>query len=345
MKIGLISTALPFVQGGGRFIVDWLHEKLVEQGHAVEVIYIPYTDELEHILPQMTAIRLIELQSYFDRVITIRPPAHMVRHPRKVVWFIHHLRGFYDLWDTPYRPVRDDPHGRAMRDAIFAADRLALGEAHRLFTNSRVVGDRIKRFNGLDSEVLYPPVLRPELFRAGPYSDEVVSVCRMEHHKRQHLLVEAMAHTATPVRLRLCGVSSNPAYVQGLRDVASKLGVADRVTIEERWITEDEKAQRLETALSSAYLPFDEDSYGYPTIEAAHACRCTITVSDSGGVPEFVEDGVTGFVSEPHPRAVARAMDRLFIDRNLAQQMGEAAQARVAILGIEWNTVISKLLA
>lgn len=344
MRIGVISTALPLVQGGGRFIVDWLHEKLVEHGHAVETVYIPYTDELEHILPQMAAIRMMELRDYFDRVITIRPPAHMVRHPRKVAWFIHHLRGFYDLWDTPYRPVRDDTHGRALREAIFAADRVALGEAHRLFTNSRVVGDRIRRFNGLESEVLYPPVLHPESFRAGPYGDEIVSVCRMEHHKRQHLLVEAMAHTATPVRLRLCGVSSNPTYVEGLRAAALDSGVADRVTIEERWITEEEKADRLENALASAYLPFDEDSYGYPTIEAAHARRCTLTVSDSGGVPEFVTDGVTGFIAEPDPAAVARAMDRLFLDRALARDMGQAAQAHVSALGIDWTTVIGKLL-
>ena len=104
MRIGVISTAMPFVQGGGRFIVDWLHEKLAEQGYAVETVYIPFVDELDHILPQMAAIRLMNFQDYFDRVITIRPPAHMVRHTRKVVWFIHHLRGFYDLWDTPLSP-------------------------------------------------------------------------------------------------------------------------------------------------------------------------------------------------------------------------------------------------
>ncbi len=345
MRIGVISTALPFVQGGSRFIVDWLHAKLVERDHAVETVYIPFLDEVEHILPQMAAIRSMELEHHFDRVITLRPPAHVVRHSRKVVWFIHHLRGFYDLWDTPYRPIGDDPHGRALRKSIFAADRTALGEAHRLFTNSNVVGDRVRRYNGLPSEVLYPPVLRPEAFRAGPYGDEVVSVCRMEHHKRPHLLVDAMAHTCTPVRLRLCGVSSDPAYVQELRDTARRLGVDGRVTIEERWITEEEKAERLETALASAYLPFDEDSYGYPTLEAAHAQRCTITLKDSGGVPEFVVDGSTGLVADPEPASVARAMDRLYTDRSFAQRMGEAAQARVAMLGIDWDTVIGKLLA
>jgi glycosyltransferase involved in cell wall biosynthesis len=293
----------------------------------------------------MASIRLMKLDDYFDLVITTRPPAHMVRHPRKVVWFIHHIRMFYDLWQTPYCPVRDDASGRAMRSAIIAADTVALAEAHRVFTNSRVVGDRLRHFNKLDSEVLYPPVLQPEMFRAGEYGDEIVSVCRMEHHKRQHLLVEAMAHTRTPVRLRLSGTSMDPAYVSGLRDTAGRLGVEARITFEERWITEEEKVDRLENALASAYLPFDEDSYGYPTIEAAHARRCTITASDSGGVTEFVTNGMTGFVVDAHPAAVAHAFDCLYADRALAQQMGAGAGERVSEMGIDWDTVVGRLLS
>jgi glycosyltransferase involved in cell wall biosynthesis len=345
MKIGIVSTAVPLVKGGGRFIVDWLHEKLIEHGHQSEIIYIPYTDEIPHILPQMAAMRMMKLDDYFDRVITIRPPAHLIEHRCKVVWFIHHLRMFYDLWQTPYCSVPDDAQGRAMRAAIMAADNVALKEARSVFTNSRVVGERLRHFNSIDSQVLYPPILKPEIFRSGEYGDEIVSVCRMEHHKRQHLLVQAMGHTRTPVRLRLCGTSMSQSYVGELEATARQLNVADRITFEVRWITEEEKADRLENALASAYLPFDEDSYGYPTIEAAHAARCTITVSDSGGVPEFVTHGLTGLIAEPTPESVALAFDRLYEDRGLARSMGEAASARVYELGIDWNSVISRLLA
>ncbi len=345
MRIGLISTAMPLVQSGARFIVDWLHEKLVERGHTAEIVYIPSTEEPDQILPQMAAFRLIKLDAYFDRIITFRPPAHMVRHPHKVLWFIHHLRVFYDLWDTQYRPVNDDPSGRALRAAVIAADNAAFDEAHRIFANSRVVSTRISQFNGYESEVLYPPVLRPELFRAGDYGDEIVSVCRMEHHKRPHLLVAAMAHTRTAVRLRLCGASMNPTYVESLRTDAARLDVADRVTIENRWISEAEKIDRLEHALASAYVPYDEDSYGYPTIEAAHARRCTVTVTDSGGVPEFVTDGATGLVAEPTPESIAAAFDRLYADRVLARRLGGHAAEQMARLGIDWDSVIGKLLA
>lgn len=345
MRIGLISTVVPLVKGGSRFIVDWLHEKLVERGHEVEIVYIPNTDELPHVLPQMAALRMMKIDDYFERVIAIRPPAHMVQHPRKVVWLIHHLRIFYDLWDTPYCPVGKDAAGHALRSAVITADNLGLGEAHRLFTNSRIVGDRVRHFNGLESEVLYPPVLRPEIFRAGDYGDTVVSVCRIEHHKRQHLLIEALEFTRTPVRVHLCGTSMDQGYIDRLRNTVRSLDIAHRVTIEDRWITETEKADLLEHALASAYLPFDEDSYGYPTIEAAHAQRCTLTASDAGGVLEFVIDGVTGLVAEPRPEAIAEAMDQLFTQKSEARRLGRAAEVQIRTLGIDWDTVIDKLLS
>lgn len=345
MKVGIVSSATPLVQGGGRFIVDWLEQKLREYGHRVEVIYIPFADEPDHILPQMNAFRLMHYEEAFDRVITFRPPAHVVRHSRKVVWFIHHLRVFYDLWETPYRGFPDTMPFRALREAIVRADTAALAEAHRVFTNSRVVADRLRRYNGIEGEVLYPPILAPELFTSAEYGDEIVSVCRMEHHKRQHLLIAALRHTRTPVRLRLCGRGLSPGYVASLHAAVAEQGLQDRVAIEERWVSEDEKADRLSRALASAYVPYDEDSYGYPTIEAAHARRCTITVTDSGGVPEFVSDGVTGLTTAPEAEALAEAFDRLYADRTLARRLGEAAKERVAALGIEWDTVVAKLLA
>jgi glycosyltransferase involved in cell wall biosynthesis len=188
-------------------------------------------------------------------------------------------------------------------------------------------------------------VFAPERFRSGNYGNEIVCVCRLEHHKRQHLLIEALAHTHTPIRLRRCGSSSNAAYPKQLLTTARRLGVASRVSVENRWITEEEKVDALETALASAYVPVDEDSYGYPTIEAAHASRCTISVTDSGGVSEFVSDGVNGFIVPPDAKALAAVFDRLHADRALARRLGDAANACVASLGIDWDTVIGKLLS
>ncbi len=342
MRVGLVSSAVPLIQGGARFIVDWLHEKLVERGHEVETIYLPFADDPRTVLEQTMAFRLLRLDA-FERVITFRPPAHVVRHRCKVVWFIHHIRIFYDLWDTHYRDFPETLATAGLRETIMQADTAALREAHRLFTNSRIVGERLRRFNGLESEVLYPPVAYPEIFTEGTRGDEIVCVCRMEAHKRQHLLIQAMRHVRSGVRLRLCGVASAASYLDELRTLAAPLGA--RVTIESRLITEEEKAAALASSLAAAYVPYDEDSYGYPTIEAAHARRATVTVADAGGVAEFVQDGVNGLVTVPEPEAVAAAFDHLFLDRALAASLGAAAEATIAARGIAWDQVIARLLA
>jgi glycosyltransferase involved in cell wall biosynthesis len=154
-----------------------------------------------------------------------------------------------------------------------------------------------------------------------------------------------MRHARSAVRLRLCGAASDPNYLTELYALVQKLGLAGRVMIEPRWISEQEKADRLASSLAVAYVPFDEDSYGYPTLEAAQARRAILTASDSGGVLEFVRDGVEGLVVRPQPDALAAAFDRLHEDRGLAGRLGAAAAARVRQLGIDWDSVIDKLLA
>lgn len=342
MKIALVSSFEPFVNGGARNIVDWLVEPLQAAGHQVEKIWLPFYNEYDP-LEQMWAYRLMDLERSCDRIVCFRPPAHLVPHPKKILWFIHHFRVFYDLWGTPYSPLADTPTTRALRDAVMRMDEAGLSEAKLIVANSQVVADRLQQFNGITAKVLFPPVHAPERFHCQGYGEEIVSVCRIEGHKRQHLLAEAMALTQTPVRLRLCGRTQNDNYLASLRAAAGP--ATERVTIDARWISEEEKVERLAGALANVYAPFEEDSYGYPTIEAAHAAKATVTTTDSGGVPEFVIDGSNGFVVPPTAEALAHAFDTLYADRVLARRLGEAARARVAELGIDWPSVVAALTA
>jgi glycosyltransferase involved in cell wall biosynthesis len=343
VKIGLVSSAMPLVQGGGRFIADWLAPKLIEAGHQVETIWIPQIDDPTTLFQQMLAFRLMDLNDSFDRVITFRPPAHVIQHHTKIVWFIHHIRQFYDLWETDYNPLPRTAYWDAYRSNLAAADTKALGVARKVFTNSGIVQGRLKTFNGVDAEVLYPPVLAPERFFSEIWGGEVAFICRVEHHKRQHLAIEAMKHTKTPVRLRISGRSSSAEYADSLRKLIAMNDLEDRVTLDLRWISEGEKASLLSTALAAIYVPLDEDSYGYPTIEAALSRKATITVSDSGGVPEFITDGVSGLIAEADPIAIAHAFDQLWANRALAQELGCNAHQRLAELNIHWEHVIERL--
>jgi glycosyltransferase involved in cell wall biosynthesis len=343
MKIVVASSFVPFIHGGGRFIVHWLEQKLLEHGHEVERFYLPFVDRPDDLFEQIFAFRLLDVSASCDRLIAIRPPAHVIPHPNKILWFIHHIRGLYDLWDSPYRLVTDNPSGRAIRKVILDLDTRTIREARRVYTNSQVVANRLKHFNGIDATPLYPPLLAPERFRNDGYGDEIVVICRIEPHKRQWLLVEAMRHVKTAVKLRLCGTSMNSGHLDSIRATITQHGLESRVIYEDRWITEDEKVERLAPALAIAYLPQDEDSYGYCSLEAAHASKPVLTTDDSGGVLELVINDVNGLIVPPDPVALAQAMDRLFVDRMLTQRMGKANRQRVSDLRIDWDTVVTSL--
>jgi hypothetical protein len=60
---------------------------------------------------------------------------------------------------------------------------------------------------------------------------------------------------------------------------------------------------------------------------------------------EFVEDGETGLVASPDPKAIADAFDRLFAQPDLARRLGEAGRRRVEETVPEWPEVVERLLA
>jgi glycosyltransferase involved in cell wall biosynthesis len=343
MKIALVSSVVPLVNGGGRFIVEWLEHHLKAHGHQVERFFLPFVDSPQDLLKQIAAYRMIDLSMSADRIICFRPPAYVLPHPNKVLWFIHHIRVFYDLWDSPYRPVADDVKGRALRQALMDIDTKTISEARAVYTNSRVVSQRLADFNGIKSKTLYPPVFQPERFFNAGFGDSIVSVCRLEPHKRQHLMVEAMRYVRSGVKLKILGRSSNPAYGAQLLNTVKEYGLEDRVSIEDRWISEDEKQTLLSTSLAAAYLPIDEDSYGYPSLEGAHSHKPVITTHDSGGVLELVEDGCNGFVVGADARAVGDAFDRLYMDKNRAAVMGSQNADRLKELKIDWSNVVEAM--
>jgi glycosyltransferase involved in cell wall biosynthesis len=159
------------------------------------------------------------------------------------------------------------------------------------------------------------------------------------------LLVEAMRHTRTAVRLVIAGKTEDPADGERIARLVAEHGLAGRVTVIDRFIEEEEKAALFADALGAAYIPFDEDSYGYVTIEAFYSGKPVITTTDSGGILQVVRDGETGYVTEPTPVAIAAAMDRLYEDPARARALGEAGHDLIQSMGLTWEHVISTLTA
>jgi glycosyltransferase involved in cell wall biosynthesis len=325
-------------------IVRDLARAIREHGHEVDTIEIPFLSNWDEMLEQMLAIRLTDVSQGADALIAIRTPSYVLEHPNKRLWFIHHHRGAYDLWGTEFQDIPNTPEGLAVRDAIIAADNLYLPEARRIFTNSQIVTDRLKKYNDLDSTVLYPPLGHPERFRSLEAEDYVFYPSRIVGHKRQRLVAEAAAHLRTDARIVLAGVPDDSHQLALLQEAIDRANAADRVTLIPRWVTEEEKAALISRSLGVVYVPFDEDSYGYVTLEAFQSHKPVITCSDSGGSLELVDHGHNGLVVAPEPAMLADAIDHLRARPAEAATMGEHAFETLRVKDISWTRVVGSLL-
>ncbi|MGI6153102.1 MAG: glycosyltransferase family 4 protein [Christensenellaceae bacterium] len=342
MKVMLGTTIVPHINGGGVQIVDWLEQKLREYGHDVDSVRIPFSSDYHFYMEQALAMRLYHIEDYAERLICIRMPSYLLRHPQKYLWFIHHYREVYDLWDTKYS-VPHTEEGKAIREFIMRSDDMAFKEAKKIFTNSEVISKRLADYSNVASEVLYPPVLEPEKFYCDTYGDYIYYPSRVCSHKRQLLAMEAMQYVETDVKLLVTGVIESPGLKEEISGLINEGNLHSKITIRNEWISEEEKRKYFAGCLAAAYLPLDEDSYGYPSLEAHHSCKAVISCTDSGGTRELIEDGRNGYMVESDPRELAKAFDRLYLDKQMAEKMGQEGKKRIEELGITWDHIIGRL--
>ena len=135
-------------------------------------------------------------------------------------------------------------------------------------------------------------------------------------------MLEAAAASRSGARLVVAGRGS---LEDELRDQARALGIADRVQFL-GFVGDDELVDWFAGARGVIYTPHDED-YGYVTLQAFLAGKPVVTVKDSGGVLEWVDDGVTGAVTDGSADTLAEAVDRLAADASLAERLGTAGRA------------------
>ena len=348
MRIAVCHPQTAFVRGGAETHTEALVRALRAAGHEAEMVTIagkwyPATE----LLHQMAVWRSVDLSESnglkIDAVIALKFPAYLVQHERKIVWLIHQHRSAYELWDHPeFADLSKQDEGPAIRDMVWQSDRVALGEAKRIFTNSKNVQDRLWSTLRLSSDVLYhpsPPTEALLQMEPGPYGDYVFLPGRMEALKRQPLAIEAMRHVKSAVRLVLVGAGPDePA----LRELVKRHGLDSKVSFE-IGVSDERLHQLYLGALAVHYGPYDED-YGYVTLEGFAAQRPVMTCTDSGGPLEFVTDGETGIVTPPEPRAIAEAFDRLYLDRALAKRLGAAGNAKLRATVPGWADVVARLL-
>ena len=205
MKVLVVNNAAPFIRGGAEELADNLVRQLnLTAGVESELLRIPFQWEpSERLIDEILLNQTLKLYNV-DRVIALKFPAYLVPHEHKTLWLLHQFRQAYDLGEVG-QGLGDQGRDGVIKQAIRAADGDCFERARGIYVNSPTTQDRLSRFNGVTSQVLYPPLNNAELFTGGEPEGYIFAGGRIGPGKRQHLLVEAMVDQVASARLIVAG--------------------------------------------------------------------------------------------------------------------------------------------
>ncbi|WP_151641059.1 glycogen synthase [Corynebacterium sp. 11A] len=211
--------------------------------------------------------------------------------------------------------------------------------------------------NGIDPELWHPrptfddnedSVLRE--LGVDPNKPIVSFVGRITRQKGVEHLVKAASHFDEGVQLVLCaGAPDTP-------EIGERTATLVRELQQQRdgvfWVQEflpKPKIQEILTASDTFVCPSIYEPLGIVNLEAM-ACGSAVVASDVGGIPEVVNDGVTGSLvhydaedTEAFERDLAAAVNEMVADRTRAKDIGEKGRQR-AVEQFSWATIAEQTI-
>ncbi len=220
---------------------------------------------------------------------------------------------------------------------IYLQEALSIRAADRVTAPSRAVIDLTKTWthigrteigvvpNPVNSATYSPPP-------APPRTEEILVVGRLEVNKGSAVLEQAMPlilRRRPSASFRIVGKDGTAPCGRSWRQrILDALTPAERPRVLFEQTSRVELIERYRQA-PLCLLPSLWENFPYAVLEAM-ACGVPVVASRTGGVPELVDDGVTGVLVPPcDPAALTEAVCSLLEDAALRQRMSRAARERV----------------
>jgi glycosyltransferase involved in cell wall biosynthesis len=158
-----------------------------------------------------------------------------------------------------------------------------------------------------------------------PGSQIVGAVARLEPEKGHPTLLEAWPMVLREVPDAYLLIVGEGSRRDALEALAREHRIAHRVVFTGR----RDDVPAVTAALDVAVLPSYREAQGMVILEAMALSR-PVVASNVGGIPEMIEDGVTGLLVPPHDAAaLAAAIVRLLKNHPLADTLGRAGHDMV----------------
>ena len=200
-------------------------------------------------------------------------------------------RSIYDLKESH---LASQSHLGRLRHGLYSAFyqplyENAIRKMDLILADSKNVQNRIQKFLGLESTVLYPPC-DVDKFNWMGQEDYYLSTARLTSYKRVDIIIQAFIKLP---QKRLIITSTGPDEKK-LKQLAE--GFANIQFTGD--INDNELKNLIGNAIATIYIPIDED-FGMSPVESMAAGKPVIG-SGEGGLLETVIHGETGWLSSPN---------------------------------------------
>ena len=179
-------------------------------------------------------------------------------------------------------------------------------------------------YNGVELNVFHPNGAAPKPPSVAGAPLVIGTVCALRPEKRVDLLLRAYAqirHLLPGMKLLIVG--SGPVLPQ-LEALRTQLGIENDCVFEP---SQTDVAPWMR-ALDIYVMSSESESFPNALLEAM-ACGCTVIGSRVGGIPELIDDGVTGLLFESKSvNSLSEALKKAILDPDLRQDFAAKAAAR-----------------
>lgn len=284
-------------------LVAWELSRILDR-NPVDVLHVNDTYCLRGVLPPAKAHGIPVILSYHNNVgITHR--AFGVPRP-------------LSTWLDAMEPAVLRAAGRCalvIADSDYTARRLWV----KGLESNRVITVYVDGLIDTPSSAPPPPVRRGEL--------RIASAGRLHGHKGFHILVGALHRMAAlGVKARLTIAGTGPSRISLVR-LVHRLRLRDSVHFVGP-LTSDRIASLYDASDVVVVPTLTPEPFGRVAVEAMSRGR-PVVASDTGGLREIVEEGVTGLLVPPgNPQALASRLVTLHRDRMLLERLGRTALER-----------------
>ena len=166
----------------------------------------------------------------------------------------------------------------------------------------------------------------------------------MDSKKGLHIILHAMAEISRKVpaaKLYVLSVPVNFEYQKNILELVNSLRIRKNVEFIGK-VPRQNFLAYLEK-VNCIVIPEQWENMSPVMLVEAMALGKPVVASDIGGIPEFVEDGLSGFLAEPdNPIDFAEKVIKILTNRELALAMGRRAKQKAAVF-FSKEAVLKKL--